>query len=99
VRLRYAPRARTDIAEIYQYIAQHSPRAATAVSAQIRATSRLLAEYPGLGRETDISGVRVFPTAHYPYLVYHSVRGDDLVIVHIRHARRDAPTEIQGSVR
>jgi toxin ParE1/3/4 len=95
VRLRYAPRARTDIAEIYQYIAQHSPRAATAVSAQIRATSRLLAEYPGLGRETDISGVRVFPTAHYPYLVYHSVRGDDLVIVHVRHARRDAPGKIE----
>ena len=96
MRLRYAPRARTDIAEIYQHIANYSPRAATAVSAQIRATGRLLAEYPGLGRETDISGVRVFPTARYPYLVYYSVRGDDLVIVHVRHARRDAPEEIQG---
>ena len=96
MRLRYAPRARTDIAEIYQHIANYSPRAATAVSAQIRATGRLLAEFPGLGRETDISGVRVFPTARYPYLVYYSVRGDDLVIVHVRHARRDAPKEIQG---
>ena len=95
MRLRYAPRARTDIAKVYQYIAQYSPRAATAVSAQIRATSRLLAEYPGLGRETDISGVRVFPTAHYSYLIYHSVRRDDLVIVHVRHARRDAPGEIE----
>jgi len=96
VRLRYAPRARADIAEIYEYIAQHSPRAATAVSAQIRATGRLLAEYPDLGRATDISDVRVFPTARYPYLVYHSVRGEDLVIVHVRHARRDMPEEIQG---
>ena len=94
MRLRYAPRARTDIAEIYQHIAQYSPRAATAVTAQIRATSQLLAEYPGLGRVTDIPGVRVFPTAHYPYLVYHSVRGNDLVIVHVRHVRRDAPEEI-----
>ena len=95
MRLRYARRARTDIAEIYQHIAQYSPSVATAVSAQIGATSRLLAEYPGLGRETDIPGVRVFPTAHYPYLVYHSVRGDDLVIVHVRHARRDGPGEIE----
>ncbi|WP_442895528.1 type II toxin-antitoxin system RelE/ParE family toxin [Bradyrhizobium sp. AZCC 1719] len=94
MRLRYTPRARADIAEIYQHIAQYSPRAATAVIAQIRATSRLLSEYPGLGRETDISGVQVFSTAHYPYLVYHSVRGGDLVIVHVRHARRDAPAEI-----
>jgi plasmid stabilization system protein ParE len=54
VRLRYAPRARTDIAEIYEHIAQYSPRAATSVTAQIRATSQLLAEYPGLGRVTDI---------------------------------------------
>ena len=99
MRLRYAPRARADIAEIFEYIAQYSPRAATAVSAQIRATGRLLAEYPDLGRETDISGVRVFPTARYPYLVYHSVRGDDLVIVHVRHARRNVPEEIQDLSR
>ena len=96
MRLRYAPRARADIAEIYQHIAQYSPRAATAVSAQIRATSRLLAEYSGLGRETDIPGIRVFPTARYPYLVYYTVRGSDLVVVHVRHARRDAPGEIEG---
>jgi toxin ParE1/3/4 len=81
VRLRYAPRAYTDIAHIYSYIAQHSTRAATAVVRQIRLTSQLLAEYPGLGQETDIPGVRVFPTARYPYLVYHRVRGDEVVII------------------
>jgi len=91
VRLRYTPRARADIAEIHQFIAQHSPRAASAVVNQIRVTSRLLAEYPELGRETDISGVRVFPTARYSFLVYHHIRGDDVVIVHVRHGRRDAP--------
>jgi plasmid stabilization system protein ParE len=51
----------------------------------------LLAEHPGLGRETDISGVRVIPTARYPFLVYHHFRGNDLIIVHVRHGRRDAP--------
>jgi toxin ParE1/3/4 len=91
VKLRYAPRARADIAEIHEYISQHSPRAASAVVDQIRMTARLLAEHPGLGRETDISGVRVLPTARYSFLVYHHIRGDDLVIVHVRHGRRDAP--------
>lgn len=76
-------------------ILRNSQRAAVAVSAQIRATSRLLAEYPGLGRETDVPDVRMFPTARYPYLVYYSVRGADLVIVHVRHARRDAPDKIE----
>jgi toxin ParE1/3/4 len=91
--LRYAPRAHTDIAHIYQYIAQHNTGAATSVIRQIRLTSRLLARHPGLGRETDIPGVRVFPTARYPYLVYHRVRQDELIIIHVRDGRRDAPKE------
>jgi plasmid stabilization system protein ParE len=93
VRLRFAPRARIDIAYIYQYIASHNTGAATAVVRQIRSTGQLLARYPGLGRETDISGVRVFPTARYPYLIYHRVIADEVVIIHVRDGRRDAPEE------
>jgi toxin ParE1/3/4 len=93
VKLRYAPRAHADIADIYEYIAQHNAGAATSVVRQIRLTSRLLARHPGLGRETDIPGVRVFPIARYPYLVYHSVRDDEVVVIHVRHGRRDAPKE------
>ena len=98
MKLRYAPRAHADIANIHEYIAQHNARAATSVVRQIRLTSRLLARHPGLGRETDIPGVSVFPTARYAYLVYHSVRNDELFIIHVRHGRRDAPkeSELQG---
>jgi plasmid stabilization system protein ParE len=63
VKLRYAPRAYADIAGIYENISQHNATAATSVVRQIRRTSSLLARYPGLGRETDIPGVRVLPTA------------------------------------
>jgi toxin ParE1/3/4 len=91
VKLQYAPRALADIADIYDYIARHDTGAATAVVRQIRLTSGLLAEHPGLGRETDIPGVRVLPTARYPYLVYHRVREGELIIIHIRDGRRDTP--------
>jgi len=91
VKLRYAPRVRSDIAHIYEYIARHDTRAATAVVRQIRLTSSLLAEYPGIERETDISGVRVLPTARYPYLVYHRVREGELTIIHVRDGRREIP--------
>jgi toxin ParE1/3/4 len=99
VRLRFSPQAYADIANIHEYFAQHSPRAATAVAAQIRITSLLLARYRALGHKTDIAGVRVFPTARYPYLIYHKVQQDELVITHVRHGRRDAPTadELQGT--
>jgi toxin ParE1/3/4 len=93
VKLRYALRAYTDIAHIYEYIAQHNVGAATSVVRQIRLTSRLLARHPGLGRLTDIPGVRVFPTARYPYLVYHRIRGDEVVVIHVRDGRRDIPKE------
>jgi len=93
VKLRYAPRAHNDIGDIYQYIAQHNTAAATSVIWQIRLTSRLLARHHSLGRETDIPGVRVFLTARYPYLAYHRVRENELVIIHIRDGRRDRPKE------
>lgn len=86
--MRYA-----DIASIYEYISQHNATAATSVVRQSRTTSRLLARYPGFGRDTDIPGVRVFPTAHDPYLLYHRVHADELVILHVRDGRRDSPRE------
>lgn len=91
MKLRYAPRARSDIADIYEYIARRDTRAATTIVRQIRLTSSLLARYPGIGRETDIPGVRVLPTARYPYLVYHRVREGELIIIHVRDGRRDMP--------
>ena len=95
MKLRYASRAHADIAEIYQYIAKRNSRAATAVVRRIRTTSELLARFPDLDRETDIPGIRVLPISRYPYLVYHRLRGDEVVIVHIRHARRDQPGDEQ----
>jgi toxin ParE1/3/4 len=93
VKLRYAPRAHADIDHIHEYIAQHNANAASWVVRQIRLTSRLLARYPELGRETDIPGVRVFPTARYPYLVCHRVSEDEVIVIHVRDGRRDAPKE------
>lgn len=91
MKLRYAPRARADIVHIHDYIAKHNARAATAVVRQIRTTCRLLARHPGLGRETDIAGLRVLPTARYPYLVYHRVSDHEPTIVHVRDGRRASP--------
>jgi plasmid stabilization system protein ParE len=91
VKLRFSPRARSDIDHIYEYIAEHNKRAARAVVSQIRSTSELLARHPGLGRQTDTPGVRVFPVARYPYLVYHRMHEDNVIIIHVRDGRRDTP--------
>jgi len=37
--------------------------------------------------------VRVFPVARYPYLVYHRLKQDELIIIHVRDGRRNTPRE------
>lgn len=91
MKLRYARRARTDIDGIYENISQHDRRAAGAVVRRIRAVSQLLVKYPGLGRPTDMAGVRVFPIVPFPYLIYYRVAADALEVIHVRHGRRDIP--------
>lgn len=91
MKLRYAPRARTDIADIYDYIAQRNPRAATAVVRGVRATCRLLARHPRIGRVTNISGVRVLALSRYPYLIYFTIGADEVTILHVRHGARSEP--------
>jgi plasmid stabilization system protein ParE len=91
MRLRYTPRARADIETIYEYVAQHNKRAAIAIVRQIHLTSRLLAQYPALGRETDIPNVRMFPSVRFPYLVYHQLREVELIVLHVRDGRRAPP--------
>jgi toxin ParE1/3/4 len=93
MKLRYAPRARNDIADIHTYISEHNPQAAIAVVRAIRATASLLVRHPGVGRDTEIAGIRVLAVARYPYLVYHSIIGDNLIVVHVRHGSRAAPTK------
>lgn len=59
--------------------------------ADIDRTIETLAEFPGIGRDSDLPDVRIIATARYPYLVYHQVGDDELVVVHVRDGRRDAP--------
>jgi plasmid stabilization system protein ParE len=92
MRLRYAPRARADIAQIHAYIAEHNPKAATKVVRRIRETAGSLAKQPGLGRSSDIAGVRLFAVTPYPHVIYYAVASREVVILHIRHGARAAPT-------
>ena len=91
VKLRYSARARGDIDQIHDYIAQHNPRVATAVAARIRDTAELLTRHPGIARPTDIAGIRVLAVGRFPYLVYCTIEGDELVVIHVRHGARAAP--------
>lgn len=88
--VRYTPRALSDLDQIHDHIAQHNPSAAKAVGVRIRRSIEALATFPGMGRETDRTGIRVLPVGRYPYLIFYTIDQDraDVAILHIRHGAR-----------
>lgn len=59
-------RALADLAGIRDYLLPISPQGAESVRRAIAETIDLLSQYPNVGRETDIAGVRVLPIVRYP---------------------------------
>lgn len=89
MRVCYSPRAISDLAGIAAYLVKRSPRGAESVDRGIRKTVELIAAFPGSGRALEQRpAVRVLPVGRYPYLVFYTVREDEVVILHIRHGAR-----------
>jgi addiction module RelE/StbE family toxin len=88
MRLRYTRRAARNLDRISAYIAQENPPAAARVVARIEQVIEHLLHSPGAGSPTDRRGIRRVPVVTYPYLVFYEIRGDDVVIHHIRHGAR-----------
>jgi toxin ParE1/3/4 len=91
MRVRYTPRARADLREIFAYLYDRSPQGAKNVRAAIRIAADLLGKDPGRGQTTSRLEVRRIPVVRYRYAIYFRVRGEDVQIVHIRHTSRLQP--------
>ncbi len=88
MRVRYTPRAFADLDVIRTYIAQHSPPAAAKVVSVIERIVARLSDFPESGQRSDDLDVRVVFSTHYPYRIYYRIIGNEVVILHIRHAAR-----------
>jgi toxin ParE1/3/4 len=71
------------------YLTERSPSGAKSVADEIQATVDLLGRTPEMGRPFQQRlQVRVMPVVRYPYLIFYTVRGDILLVLHIRHGAR-----------
>ena len=68
-----------------------SPAAAHRVRRHLKARADRLRTNPQLGVVSTNSDVRVLNPIRYPYRIYYTVRGSDVVILHIRHTSRQSP--------
>ena len=93
MRLRFTPRAVADLISIADYIRERNPQAALSVRAAILESLRLLLQFPKLGREQSVEGVRKLVTRRYGYLAYYTLdeQAEEVVILAVQHPSRDRP--------
>ncbi len=88
--LRFTPQALQDLRDIQEYLLPRSASGAEHVRLAIEYTVDLLAQFPGIARNTDMENIRVISVINYPYLVYHRLIKKEIEVIHIRHYRRSS---------
>ena len=76
MKVRYIPRARDDVDEIYEGIAASNPNRAQRVEHAIRAAAELLGRKPGLGVATGHEDARRWPMPEYAYAIFYRIDWD-----------------------
>jgi plasmid stabilization system protein ParE len=93
MRIRLAPQARTDLDEIWLYVARKSgnPEIATRHLESIARGFSLLAKFPLIGRNLDTSNRQNVRTlAVRNYIVFYRPADGEIRILRIIHVARDA---------
>lgn len=88
-RVRFTKRSRADLNEIFDHIADGSPRAAQSMIDRIIERSRQLRDQPlsGHPREDLAPGLRSLRCGSY--LILHELVGDSVLISHVVHHARN----------
>ena len=88
--------AEADLDEHFTYILERSPEAAIRVYEAIVGQIMNLADYPGRARPGRVPGTRELVITGYPYIVVFELTADEVVILHVNHARRQWPPRDEG---
>lgn len=89
LRLLITPVAEADLAEIWAFIAEESPKAAASFIEQIEQKFAPLLEFPGMGapRNQIAAGLRAVPYKNY--VIYYVHDDVAVTIVRVVHGARD----------
>ena len=88
-----SPRARSDLAEIWEYISEDSDVRADAFIDAIDKKFRALAERPMMGRAREelASGLRSFPVGRY--VIFYRPLEAGIEIIRVLHGARDLDSD------
>jgi toxin ParE1/3/4 len=95
LKVRLHRRARLDLRSIRDHVLQQaSQHSADRVRRHLAERMRQLSRLPHSGRATSDPKVRVLSATRYPYVIYYTVKSDEVVILHIRHTARRLPDDL-----
>ena len=91
-----SPQVKTELDDIWLYIAGESasPEVADRVIDGITETFRQLSKHPNLGRRRDDLRHGLRSVISGSYVVIYRFEGEDVLILHVVHGRRDIKTVI-----
>ncbi len=94
--IRISPRARSDLTEIWSYIADDSVANADAFIDKLHDTIQVLANQSGSGRRREelAPGILSFPFGRY--IIFYRANQDVIEIVRVLHGARDIQTVFEG---
>jgi addiction module RelE/StbE family toxin len=94
MKLRYTPRARLDLAEIHDYIAQENPQAARRIVSIIRKAAEALPQNPFVGRSGRVAGTRELAVGRFPFMLAYRVDENEVQILSVIHTARMWPENL-----
>ena len=95
-RIRISPRAKSDLTEIWNYIADDSVVNADAFIDRLYETIKVLANQSGAGRRREelAPGILSFPFGRY--VLFYRANKDAIEIVRVLHSARDIQAIFRG---
>jgi addiction module RelE/StbE family toxin len=93
MRLIWSPRARDDLREIAQYVAEFNTMAALALIRRLRQAAKGLADHPYIGRPGRVEETRELPVSGTNYILPYRVRHGRVEILAALHASRELPDQ------
>ncbi len=94
MKLKLSPRAKNDLAEIYDYIAQDNAAAAKRVAKRLREQMKYIMRHPKIapGRDYIIKGLRALPVDSY--MIYYLLENSEIKIIRVLHATQDVQNKL-----
>ena len=93
MKARYTDPATEELEQSISFLRERAPSVVSNFADSIDDAVARLLDNPYLAQETAMPGVRRWYIRRFRYSIFYTIAGDELVILHIRHAARRWPWE------